>query len=465
MSKLMHPQLRATSAAAMLVESRDRLAGQAQANDWIERGWNPFKAQEPSNLRYFEANPTGIERMRDESGIWFKWMWDQREKLRELAALAFEKTDSGKLDMENLLAQAAQNCWSSDPKDHELLDVLLYCGGDPSAPGQTPVRRAARGQMSALNPPLFEASRAGAQKLIKGGADPRDKGLKVTCWEAWALRATDRHLGLDDLDWMAKICPPSAGKIAGLPMHATQMGAFGVLERLKPLGLTQAEFGLEGAHLASVLSRLMAQGDQPEALESYAKIAGWPAIFEVMGRRGAFEPVDYDKLRVSVERSPLAVALASGRVKCLGVLEREGFLGPDKGAGLATLCASAWRQVMMKKTSAHYGSDAPKASGLVWAIGRLGKSGGPEALEALAIAASYDLQQIPRVVETCATKGWLPDSGPLSPRELFKNGEYWRELDKGRSFQNFMAIVEAKSLRSGPTLKKAPPAVRTRNRL
>lgn len=451
-----------------MVEARDRDAARAQADDWLERGWNPFKGQESPNRQWHESNPTGIARMRDESGLWTRWMWDQRDKLRVLAESTFKRTASGKLDMGDLVARAAQDCWRLDSESHQGLDLFLFCGGDPEAPGRARLRAGAGSSEGQSQPPLFEASRAGAEKLIKAGANPtakmKDKQGK-TCWEAWALRAAKGQLGLDDLDWMATRCPPSPGISVGLPVMATRARAFGVLDRLAPMGMTPKDFRLEGEDLARALSDLMAQGDLPETLESYAKITGWPAILEVMGARVAFEPVNADKLRLNVEASPLAVALASGRVKCLGVLEREGLLGSKKGEGLAVLCASAWRQAMTLRGGGVYGNDAPKSAGLVWALGRLGKSGGTEALKALEIAASCDLQQMPRVIESCASKGWLPDSGVLSASGIFNHGSRWREPDTGRSFQQFMAVVEAKSLRSLPVAQKAVPTARTRIRL
>lgn len=468
MGKLMHPQLRATSAAAALVESRDRSGACVQADDWLARGWNPFKGQESPAKKWHESNPTGIERMRDESSIWIQWMWDRRDKLRELAPAAFERTASGKLDMGGLLARAAQDCWGSEFEHRGLLDVLLHCGADPEAPGRSRERGASRSHESAELPPLFEASREGAKKLIEAGAraDAPELGEKwgKTCWEAWGLRAARGQLPVSDLDWMAERCAPSPGKAARLPIHAARLRAFDVVERLEKMNLTPADFGLEGAPLAGVLREAMSQGDMPEAFERYAKMVGWTAIFEAMGRRGEFEVVAPDKARLSVEASPLAVALACGRVKTLGVLEREGFLGPKKGEGLAALCASAWRQARTQRGGC-YGVDAPRASGLVWALARLGKGGEVEAQKALAIAASCARGELPRAVESCAAKGWLPDSGPLSARELFKDGQAWGAHEQKRSFQQFMAVVEEKSIRSATGVKKAAPAARGRRRL
>lgn len=449
------PQHRVHSTVASMVESRQRSASRAEADDWIERGWNPFLPQKSSSW----TDSTAFELMVVD-GSWTGWIAKHTELWPALARQAFKPGAQGKLDGRGLVAAAATRSWGpspwSAPGDGDILDLMLGLGLDPDG-SATQTRGGAR------PPPIFDATRHGAELLIAAGCSLSGRGPKGEgCWEHWAGRAMLRKLEIKDLDWLAERCPPSwTGRgSAPIGLSAIANRSAPIAQRLADAGAGPEAFGMQTPEgIAHALGILVAQADSASLLEIAGAVAGWDKTIDAF-------------LQGHGMHAPIQSAIFLGRVKCLSLLERHGLLDPGRSSAemLCEMGQESWRLSASasprKPVPFAFMNSPPHAAGLAWALGRLPASRAALAVSVLESCVKSHPADTARLVQTCARKGFLPDSGPGSLRELYGDGDSWpgQVGSEGKilGFDAFTALCEDKSLRKALKPKAAKKPVPNR---
>lgn len=433
MGAKIHPQNRARSSMMAMIEARQ--PDLAQADDWIARGWNPFKPQADSHWRA----KAGFEEMAELGGRWTQWLLDREALWGPLARAALPPgSPPGSFAAGEILCDAASHCWGPE---RGMLSMLLAIGADPDA----------RGRASA--PPLHQASRHGAEALLAAGADPLARDITGRqAWICWAGRCHDRgSFGIvpDDLDWLAQRCPPSPS--GGAPVDCLHLQKPQVLRRMSAAGYSPEALGFgDRASLARALLSLMRDADSRERLEAIGDAAGWPETIAA-----SLELPERERL------CALDAAAYMGRPRCLGLLEERGLFssGAISPEEAALSFSAAWASMSAPPRDWRYG--LPKAAGMVWIAGRLPKGAADAAQRALLACAAASPIESARFALACASKGLLPASGPASAMELYKGGEDWDEDLFGQSFAQFCSLVESKAMKQAfKKPSKAPPARR-----
>jgi hypothetical protein len=446
----MDPQDRVHATLVAMVESRQRAKSRAEADDWMARGWNPMAPQK--NGRHHES--TGLELMISDGG-WTDWIASHKALWPAHAQAAFKPNAQGKFEGHNLISLSAQRCYGGyewrTPEHVDTLDILLGCRLDPNS-------KAHSWRENGALPPIFTATRHGAEKLLAAGADFQAKGPNgAGCWEHWATRCMGGSIKIEDLDWMATVCPPTwSGTGARIGRQAIMMRSAPVAERLALAGAGPEAFDMHTPALASsALYKMASDADSSAVLEVIGGVLGWEKTIQAaIGDQ------------VSALDSPLSLAIFKGRVKCLGVLERHGLFGPkgitkEKAVEVGSNFWALSSKEDKKKGNIHYHHyrARPESSGMVWAIGRLGAGSKDAARAALSICVSIFPLEAARLAQTCATKGFLPDSGTGSIRGLYQEGQLWEGLPsssgKNTLFSEFISLCEDKAFKKAFKPKKS----------
>ena len=456
-----NPQHRIHSTVVSMVESRQRSASRAEADDWIERGWNPFILQKDN--RWDAQTAFGL--MIDE-GSWTDWITKHKDRWPALAQQAFKPNLQGKLDGGELVHAAAKRAWGrsewSAPDYVDTLELLLALGLDPN--GST-----TRTRGSARTPAIFDATRHGAELLVAAGADLAGRGPNGEgCWEHWAARAMSSKLQMADLDWLAERSAPTwTGRgSSAIGLRAIANRSSPIAQRLADAGAGLAAFGMDTPEgMSHALDRLVSWPDNSAVLEIVGSIVGWDPIIKAF-------------LADDGMSAPIRSALFLGNVRCLGVLERHGLLGPGgtTAENLARMGEECWRLTSARQPGKNLGStwnpnrisafihDRPQAPGLAWALRRLPAGKADLAVAILESCVKSHPSDTARLVQTCASKGFLPDSGPGSLRALYNDGDSWPGQvgtgGKSLDFTAFTALCEDKSFRKAfkPKATKKPVA-------
>lgn len=435
-----------------MIEQRGQ-SGTQEATEWLARGWNPFMPQ--------TSDPwlTPAFNLMADAGKWHWWIHEHTDQLHDLARAAFA-SQGPTWHGGDMLSGAAATCYSRDPKT-SMLGLLLYFGADPDSMGRPRYDRHQRDN----RPALFGASRDGAHLLIDAGANPHKRDSTGRgCWEHWAERMlSGDKIHAEDLDWMAGYCPPSwVPAPHGLGARAIAAGCPDVVHRMIQAGATAEQLGLGSRErVASSLRSLARDADHPDTVELIAHIVGWPAVFEACSSD------------MPDQKSAVKIAAMFGRVKTLGVLERGGMFKSGKVSieDLTRQTARGWWEA---KHSRHDRSlmHQLSASGMVWTIGRLGATSCDIAREALTICVDVNPTLATRVALTCASKGFLPDSGPASIADLYDQGASWpvgpvarRNTKSHPSFAEFVALCENKSFKKTMPSSQAKKTSTPKHRL
>lgn len=427
MAKLMNPQKRAFAGMLAMIEARYG-AGLPKAADWFDREWNPFLPQENASWR---EKKSGFEIM-IEHPRWHPWLAERKEALRPLIAKAFPATAKGLVDAGDLLSAAASRSYGGES---DLLRLLLDIGVDP----------ASLPKINDTLPALNAATRAGAETLLAAGCPAARQGQRRSAWESWCERAcTGHHIDLDALDWMAGHCPPEPTHPHHLPGQvAISRGRTEIMTRLSEIGAGPAAFGLQKqSDLIDTISRICRQADSHGMLDALVGICGKERVLDAFTAMAPFGG------------SSMHCCLYEGRVRCLGSMERIGLLdrpGCDP-ATLAVDCSVHWAQTHSEsyqryRDSVYYGTPSP--AGAVWALSRIPAADFDKALIALSQFVKANPMLAARAVQTCASKGFLPDTGPKSLMGLYENGEKWIEeaTPDQKSFSEFTALCEGKAFK------------------
>lgn len=428
------PQDRAVSSMRAMIEARHG-AGIEDANDWLARGWNPFIPQLQGGSSITAANLMGL------NYYWVEWLWANKAKLAPLFAQAYPPGANGLSEARNLLARAASR---SDGSSHDFLTLLIELGADPNA------------RSSQLSDSLFNnATRSGAEALAAVGSISENPPNRPSIWEAWAERVMYGYLNFADLDWLEERCSPRfASPCSHVGRLALNFGQASMLERMASLGAGPACFGLDApGQLAKDLRALALAGDAYKSFSALIGICGQDAVLD------AFLDSDH---AAGHPLSALSFCLLNGRSRCLGVMERAGLLSRSACAPieLAKSNALLWASGAPEGYRLQVGSVA--SAGAVWCMSRIPASQVEEASAVFALYAKANPMAAAPSALTCASKGFLPTSGPRSLHELYLNGAAWRENDSLGSFSEFVARCEAKMLRKNSAKKAAPPKSRMR---
>lgn len=427
MAKLMSPQKRAFAPMLAMIEARYG-AGLPKAADWFERGWNPFLPQENASWR---EKKTAFDIM-IEHPRWHPWLLERKEALRPLIAKAFPSTANGLVDAGDPLSAAASRSYGGDS---DLLRLLLNIGVDPASLPKS----------NDTLPALNAATRTGAEALLAAGCPSARQGQRRSAWESWCERACTGHqIDLPDLDWMAGHCPPDATHPHHLPGQvAIVRGRTEIMSRLAEIGAGPAAFGLEKQpDLINTISRICRQADSHGMLEALVGICGKDRVLDAF------------TAKAPLGGSSMHCCLYEGRVRCLCSMERIGLLdrpGCDP-ATLAIDCSVHWSQSHSEayqryRDSVYYGTPSP--AGAVWALSRIPAADAGKALTALSQFVKANHMQAARAVQTCASKGFLPDSGPNSLMALYEQGALWvaEATPDQKSFAEFTALCEGKAFK------------------
>lgn len=430
-----HPQSRAGSAVERMIRSRSRHTAQAQAQEWLDAGWNPLARQDGEGPRAWSA----AELMLQDSA-WFSWLFDRKDEMKELAKKAFVEGADGKLrGGARMLANACDRPWTSG------VEMLLGWGLDPNEIGYSGM------------PPIFQASRECAERLLAFGADPsardaRGEGL----WEEWARRCAMGKVSAEDFEWLESICPApkelsapakegdSVGAMA-LRYHSAAMA-----QRLSELWPRPETFEIDSdKRLGELITAQARMGDHDKIVKALAVACGADRVARAVLLEG---PTTEGKARDWRLWPAAEMAMVMGRLKMLGELERCGLLKERKPSSVALGAAALARA----KPDAWASESC--ASGVAWAVVRMEKEEEPKAVAALKLMAEACGSKAMRVAERLATRGWLPSSGEGSLADLFgPDGRGWseRELKSPVSFAEFSAMCEKKAVRAAAPVKKA----------
>lgn len=307
-----------------MLASRDEQRHGEQADDWLARGWNPFL---PQKSDVWGRTPA-IEMMLD-SGRWHwdGWIKRRKERLAEQALETFGDFSNPRsaATAARLLARCA-----SMHGGHGF-DPLIVCLDDWKIPPNIMAPKAEADSAKSA-PALFAASPWGARQLLARGADPSLKSSAgATLWESWARRHMRGALTLSELDDIAKVDPPTRlaepGCRSPLGVDAIWARASGVASRLAAAGVASSVFGArDAADLPALLCHAIQGGDTPELVAALGSACGWPAIAEALWVAPSPAKRDSYHLGAGGGRCPARMALATGSVAVLGLLERSGAL-------------------------------------------------------------------------------------------------------------------------------------------
>lgn len=446
---LKHPQKRSIETLERLVKASNKERSSAELSEWLRRGWNPFLQQEGASRH----RQVGVELMMEEN--WGRWLADESVRLMPLAAEAFgraNKVEADELGV-RLLRRAVKRHGAYDG-----VNMVALCVDQWKVEPDVINPKCDWGA-----PALFNATPWAAKELLARGANPKKKSKEGQgLWECWAWRQINGEIVLNDLDEIALVDPPIK---PGIGRNQTRLGEFavlcragGVAMRMSKAGAGADDFGVESSEdLSRVLLRV-AQADSTELFEAVGLSCGWDRVMPAMlwSKKSKISSSNAHLKAESV--SAMDLVLGKGCVGILGVLERSGTMNL---AACEASMESAWKWWTFE--SKHDSGRGPFSSA-AWIWARTPSSQESQERAVAFFAAHGDIGSVSRpLASVLASRGWLPDSGAGSLREVFKNGDYWDS--KIESFEEFEAVCEAKALRLVVKPKKNKPGAEKRKLL
>jgi hypothetical protein len=427
----MDPQKRNLDAVERMVRSRQRAQARAEADDWLARGWNPFAAQEGSGRAR-----TGFGLM-CEFGGWSDWFEKHGAELGRLAQAALKKGPTGKL----LGQRGALQALSAPSFQTGDLKLALGWGLDPNE------------TVYKAPPPLFDAGRGSAELLLAAGADAAAlDGNGQSVWERWLERACSGRLSLEDVKWMGAQAPVADLGKAWERGESYKLGGLVFLHRASAVARLMLDHGAKdnafGAGSDLGLQRRLwsasCWADAPDLIHCLAQACGSERVAKM-------SVVEGDHAACGGASSVAAMLARAGHARCLGALQEHGLLKVASASELAKKAVDGWAR----------GARVDNGRGLAWLVGRFADNESEQALALWERCAALGKTQSVAIAERLATRGWLPDSGPLSLSSIYDNGLFWDE-EVNKSFSEFSALCERKSLKKTVDKKAAPKKAHAR---